>query len=208
MMSHERYYKLVLAHAVVMSLAILWFIPIAIFAAKFFRRPANTKLEGSGKTWKTIHILSNVTATALIIAGFTLGYYASGNNFQVGVKNVHFIVGLTFFVGILVQALAGPVMTLYFAARKRTSRPLLNYVHITLGYLITLLGAANIWLGLQFYGSPHYLYGLWIAAVAAWLILYAVGIPLRKKYESRQQVYHEEAKVPRDSDHSSDGYRE
>lgn len=98
-MDPTRYRKLVLAHALVMALALLWFIPIAIFAAKFFRSPTTgrvnggdeKKLAGTGKAWKTIHIISNVIATALIIAGFTLGYYLSGNSFQVGLDNAHFV---------------------------------------------------------------------------------------------------------------------
>lgn len=107
------YNKLVLAHGVTMALALLWFIPIAIFAAAFLRsrpqRPLpesekpgtidhhsqqyrNQNEQGHGsQAWKYIHIAFNVTATALIIAGFTLGYYASGNSFQVGVKNAHFV---------------------------------------------------------------------------------------------------------------------
>lgn len=92
-------------------------------------------------------------------------------------------------------------MTIYFHVKKLQKRPALNYMHITFGYLITLLGVSNIWLGLNFYGSPHYLYGLWIAAVAVWLVLYAVGIVTRKKYESRARDHQIEEK---DSTGSSD----
>lgn len=84
------YYTLVLAHAVVFSLALLWFIPIAIFSAKFFRS-RNKALSKNGQIWKYVHISMNIVATLLIIAGFTLGYYASGNSFQVGRGNAHFV---------------------------------------------------------------------------------------------------------------------
>lgn len=91
-MRPDNYYALVLAHGVVMSLALLWFIPLAIFAAKFLRPSTRSlKQQKSSQLWKYIHITMNVMATMLIIAGFTLGYYASGNSFQVGTMNAHFV---------------------------------------------------------------------------------------------------------------------
>ena len=95
-MAPSNYYVLVLAHGVVMALALLWFIPIAIFAAKFFRsvdQPVHDKhtvIHKRSHAWKYVHITMNIIATMLIIAGFTLGYYASGNSFQLGTKNAHF----------------------------------------------------------------------------------------------------------------------
>lgn len=105
------YDKLVLAHGVTMALALRWFIPIAIFAAAFLRPQPARPLPESEKpgtvdaheyrqqqsrgrflsAWKWVHNVFNITATALIIAGFTLGYEASGNSFQVGTKNAHFV---------------------------------------------------------------------------------------------------------------------
>lgn len=74
---------------------------------------------------------------------------------------------------------------------------------MTFGYLIALLGVSNIWLGLRYYGSPHYLYGLWIAAVAVWLALYIAGIPLRrtavKKYNAPKNQKEELNRLDDDS---------
>lgn len=201
-----------------MALAFLWFIPIAIFAAKFFRPfVTNSQVDHSSqyhdkasdveqvgkKRWWNVHSLSNIIASALVIAGFTLGYYASGNSFKTGVKNVHFIVGLVVFIGILLQAIAGIAMSILSAKKRhgvqqrsldsasdaaRPRKPLLHWMHIVFGYLITLLGVANIWLGLQYHHSPHYLYALWIAAVAVWIVLYFVGLVVRPQVAKRHVV--------------------
>lgn len=67
-------------------------------------------------------------------------------------------------------------MVLVNAKRNVNSRPWYNYIHILFGYPLALLGVANIWFGLRFHGSPHYLYALWIVAVAIWFVIYLVGI--------------------------------
>ena len=191
-MAPSNYKVLVLAHAVVFALALLWFIPIAIFAARFLKPVHHGK--HASRAWFWTHMTSNVIATALIIAGFTLGYYASGNSFEVGSMNAHFIIGLTFFIGIILQITGGIIAAVTKSKVRSERKPAVNWVHVLFGYPLYLLGVANIWLGLQFNGSPHYLYALWIAAVAVIVVSFVVALVLRKKYEQRQQMIHHESK--------------
>ncbi|KAK6503539.1 hypothetical protein TWF481_008553 [Arthrobotrys musiformis] len=157
------YYKLIVVHAVFMCLAMLLFLPFAIFQARFraYRNPRRAIRS---------HIVSNCLTLLFLSIGFACGVSATGK--ERAWTNPHHIIGLTIYVAVWVQVLLGAIVHHRGKFKVTPHLPLRTMLHRWLGRAVWLLSLAQIPLGLTLYGSPLSLFILYAVYVFLLLMLY------------------------------------
>ncbi|KAK6522646.1 hypothetical protein TWF281_002082 [Arthrobotrys megalospora] len=148
--------KLVLIHSAFAAIAWLFFAPIAIIIARFFK----TAKTGRGRIWFRLHFTIQIGTVIFMVLTFVLGYYAVQPGSKYQFKNPHFQIGAAVFAAVLAQALLGIVNHFILRPlriRRNTQDPLKtpfsNKLHIILGWATLGLGLANIPIGMVLYGT-------------------------------------------------------
>ncbi|KAF9062613.1 hypothetical protein BDP27DRAFT_1427746 [Rhodocollybia butyracea] len=159
------------AHGVMMFFAFGVFVPASAILTRYLRR-----LPSSGpKLWFfPVHLLLNVLALAFFLVGFTIAIFISGDEqFQ----SAHKRIGLALAILFLLQALGGLTIAMihHRYPTQRRDHPLIDRPHWLLGWVILLLGFANIPVGLYISGGTthgfqtsktvHILAFVWIGAL-------------------------------------------
>lgn len=170
-----------IAHAVLGSIAFLLFTPIAILVGRYLRRLSS---------WFNIHASVQLLGSLMVVASCGLGW---GFNTGEHANDAHKRVGAVLFVLVAAQVTLGYFSHRISAPRREDVRharlPTLyrkspvRLIHIFLGVFITLLGFAQIRLGLsEFtltsdgqYAIPTWAIGVFWGIVIAVILLYAVG---------------------------------
>ncbi|KAK6344909.1 hypothetical protein TWF718_006860 [Orbilia javanica] len=187
--------KLVLIHSAFAALAWLFFAPVAILIARFFK----TARTGRGRIWFRLHFTIQIGTVIFMVLTFVLGYYAVQPGSKYQFKNPHFQIGAAVFAAVLAQALLGIVNHFILRplrARRDTQNPLRtpfsNKLHIILGWATLGLGLANIPIGMVLYGTRGrflILFGVYVLGIlVVILVLEAVkgrdrGVILEKEEE-------------------------
>ncbi|KAH8815967.1 hypothetical protein F5884DRAFT_204199 [Xylogone sp. PMI_703] len=162
--SMPQYHSLIKGHGIVAAITFLFFVPFAIFFARFpSRRP--------GRSMR-FHIYFQVMTLLLSTVVFILGFQAVGP--KRALTNPHHGIGVAIYVMILVQALYGSWVYGREKGRSRMRQPLKIVLHQWFGRAIALLGFAQIPLGLTLYGSPKSLFVLYALWMAFLLLLYFI----------------------------------
>ncbi|KAK4698495.1 hypothetical protein P7C70_g7780, partial [Phenoliferia sp. Uapishka_3] len=144
--------KFLAAHAAIASIALLFFSPLAILTARYLRR----------LPWFKIHASVQFSAYFLVVIAFSiaLANVKDGQHFQ----NSHAYLGVAIFLLLNIQmgigvaahqspryknasTLQNPADPTVFEAV--TGKPWIRLGHITLGLIVTILGWAQIRLGLE-----------------------------------------------------------
>ncbi|KAK6340339.1 hypothetical protein TWF730_002102 [Orbilia blumenaviensis] len=148
--------KLVLIHSAFAAVAWLFFAPIAIIIARFFK----TARTGRGRIWFRLHFTIQIGTVIFMVLTFVLGYYAVQPGSQYQFKNPHFQIGTAVFPAVLAQTLLGIVNHFVLRplrVRRNTQDPMKtpfsNKLHIILGWATLGLGLANIPIGMVLYGT-------------------------------------------------------
>ncbi|KAK4704881.1 hypothetical protein P7C70_g1329, partial [Phenoliferia sp. Uapishka_3] len=131
--------------AVIGTLGVLFFSPIAILIARYFR----------GSTWFPAHAAFNILAAILIVTAFGIGYVQTGfPHFQ----DTHTQVGLSLLVLVLVQVVFGALAHRTKSEANPDARfPTLSgkspirLGHMLMGLAILGLGLAQVYLGMEEY---------------------------------------------------------
>lgn len=92
-----QYHSLIRGHGVIAGITFVVIVPSAILIARFYRRRPVWALR--------FHIWLQIITVALTTVVFVLGWFAVGQNRSL--TNPHHAIGLTLYVLVLVQALAG-----------------------------------------------------------------------------------------------------
>ncbi|KAK6520229.1 hypothetical protein TWF506_000509 [Arthrobotrys conoides] len=187
--------KLVLIHSAFAAVAWLFFAPVAIIIARFFK----TAKTGRGRIWFRLHFTIQMGTVIFMVLTFVLGYYAVQPGSKYQFKNPHFQIGAVVFAAVLAQALLGIInhfMLRPLRVRRNTQDPLKtpfsNKLHIILGWATLGLGLANIPIGMVLYGTRGrflILFGVYVLGILlVILILEAVkgrdrGVILEKEEE-------------------------
>ncbi|KAI9001846.1 hypothetical protein DFJ74DRAFT_647616 [Hyaloraphidium curvatum] len=131
------------AHGILMALAWGVFAPIGVATAVFAK----------GQKWFPVHFYVMGALTALCtVVGFALAvYYISASGIK-SFTNYHEIIGLVVFICTIIQVSLG-VYIHHLYDPNRTKRPIRNHAHIWFGRAVSILGVANVALGIQQYGS-------------------------------------------------------
>ena len=158
------YHSLIEAHAIVAAITFLGVIPAAIMLARFYRRSSFWALR--------LHVWLQITTLLLVIVIFVSGWFAVGPHRSL--SNPHHGIGLALFLLIIFQVLGGAFIYRRQDGRSRNHLSLKRYLHQWLGRAISLLGIAQVALGLTLYGSPAYLFVLYTLFVFSLLVLYFV----------------------------------
>ncbi|RFU24872.1 hypothetical protein B7463_g11466, partial [Scytalidium lignicola] len=159
-----QYHSLIKGHGIVAAITFLFFVPFAIFFARFPARRPGRSLR--------FHIYFQVMTLLLSTVVFILGFQAVGP--KRSLTNPHHGIGVAIYVMILVQAVYGSWVHGREKGRNRARIPLKTVLHQWLGRAIALLGFAQIPLGLTLYGSPKALFVLYALWMAFLLLLYFV----------------------------------
>ncbi|KAF3163100.1 hypothetical protein TWF225_002315 [Orbilia oligospora] len=187
--------KLVLIHSAFAAVAWLFFAPVAIIIARFFK----TARTGRGRIWFRLHFTIQMGTVIFMVLTFILGYYAVQPGSKYQFKNPHFQIGAAVFAAVLAQALLGIVnhfMLRPLRVRRNIQDPLKtpfsNKLHIILGWATLGLGLANIPIGMVLYGTHGrflILFGVYVfGIILVILVLEAVrgrdrGVILEKEEE-------------------------
>ncbi|KAF9060605.1 hypothetical protein BDP27DRAFT_1429870 [Rhodocollybia butyracea] len=126
-------------------------VPASAILTRYLRR-----LPSSGpKLWFfPVHLLLNVLALAFFLVGFTIAIFISGDEqFQ----SAHKRIGLALAILFLLQALGGLTIAMihHRYPTQRRDHPLIDRPHWLLGWVILLLGFANIPVGLYISGGTN-----------------------------------------------------
>ncbi|KAK4704668.1 hypothetical protein P7C70_g1538, partial [Phenoliferia sp. Uapishka_3] len=144
--------KFLAAHAAIASIALLFFSPLAILTARYFRH----------LPWFRIHASIQFLSYMLVFVAFVI----AANNVQGGqhFKNNHTILGFIIFIAMTIQLALGA--TAHRAPQYKnsakpklasdptvfesvTGKPMIRLGHIAFGLFITIVGWAQIRLGLE-----------------------------------------------------------
>mmetsp|Transcript_20635 Transcript_20635/g.50874 ORF Transcript_20635/g.50874 Transcript_20635/m.50874 type:complete len:363 (-) Transcript_20635:512-1600(-) len=166
----------IIAHGVIMSLAFMTFYPVAFLCIRFGRRhfPMSKSPGGvsSKPFWFFSHMVLNIVAVALVIAGFIVIEVYRGA--FLATKNAHSILGFVILVFALLQTSSAMLAR---PAPDSPWRKTWYMVHVAMAVMIAVCGAANVFLGIQELenratASLYAVAGIWLGAV----ILGGVGI--------------------------------
>merc|ERR1711916_64402 len=184
------------AHVVLMSLAFGAFVLFGTLTSTF--APASVV-----RLWFPIHVLLQVVAMALMIAGFgCIVWYVQDEGDphfilpEGTTRGAHGILGLILFILMFVQAFLGVLSdTLWRIAFKKsgelpTPKVIPEKVHWWLGRSIVVLGAVVIFLGIAEYYLPYWVYGIFIAwyGVLAFVLTIIFIFNYRKLREALEQT--------------------
>ncbi|KAI7489631.1 hypothetical protein KC351_g1136 [Hortaea werneckii] len=134
----DRYHTMIIAHAVLATLAFALFFPVGGIMIRLASFP--------GLWW--IHGLFQIFAYILYIAAFAIGVYmATSSPNGAALHNAHPIIGIVLFVLLFFQPFLGFLHHVMF--KKHSRRVVWSYGHIWLGRAIITLGIINGGLGLQ-----------------------------------------------------------
>ncbi|KAI5478611.1 hypothetical protein MNV49_004753 [Pseudohyphozyma bogoriensis] len=138
-----------IAHAVLGSLGLLLFSPLAILLARFLRR----------RTWFPMHAGINLLAAVCVVIAFAIGVsHTRGKDFD----DTHTRLGLALFLLVIVQVAVGTLAhTVHIPTSeisrvpslsgKFTGKGLVRIFHIILGITIVVLGFVQVKLGFEEY---------------------------------------------------------
>ncbi|KAK4687769.1 hypothetical protein P7C73_g2349, partial [Tremellales sp. Uapishka_1] len=133
---------LYVAHAVVGSLATMFFLPLGILLPRYARGLT------TARWWFPIHAAwQGLIAFALVIAAFGLGVYLSGPGQFV---TTHRKLALALFILMIFQVLLGVFVHWFKSSRfskfrSSSGRGPSNYIHMGLGLVVVGVGFATIW---------------------------------------------------------------
>ncbi|KAK6539439.1 hypothetical protein TWF694_009663 [Orbilia ellipsospora] len=164
--------KIIIAHSIFAAFAWLFFAPLAIVVARFFK----TAKSGRGRIWFRIHFLLQIGTVILMIITFVLGYFAVGPGSKHQFKNPHLQIGAAVFAATLAQALSGILNHFILRPIRRhfqnpMKTPFPSKLHIVLGWTTLGLGIANIPIGMVLFGTRLRLLILFGVYVAGLLVL-------------------------------------
>ncbi len=193
------YHGLVEAHGIIASITFLGIVPLAIFLMRFYGR--NPRLALRMHIW--LQIMTLLLSTVVIV----LGFQAVGP--ERSLTNPHHGIGLAIYVLIWVQIIGGCLVHRKEKGRRRLHIPLTAMLHHWLGRAISLLGIAQVALGLTLYGSPAFLfvlYSLWVTfLLVAYFILQWLSERRRGRYGSDGGSRYSEEVVERRDEHKHGG---
>jgi len=159
--------SLIVAHGALMFVAFGIAAPLAVALSRY----------GRGRDWMQSHwwlmLAVGVIAFAAFWLAFSYIFITQIPNFMP--SDPHSILGLIILVLFFTQVILGAINhSLYTPARKST--PIQNWVHIVLGYLIILLGGANvavgIWRYFQWYGLDPTTMWIWLGSFLGWFVIF------------------------------------
>ncbi|KAK6496687.1 hypothetical protein TWF481_001675 [Arthrobotrys musiformis] len=192
--------KLVLLHSAFAAVAWLFFTPVAIIIARFFK----TARTGRGRIWFRLHFTIQIGTVIFMVLTFVLGYYAVQPGSKYQFKNPHFQIGAAVFAAVLAQALLGIInhfvlrpIRIRHNAQDPLKTPFSNKLHIILGWATFGLGLANIPIGMVLYGTRGrflILFGVYVLGILlVILVLEAVkgrdrGVILEKEDVTRGRL--------------------
>ncbi|KAI6767282.1 hypothetical protein HG530_005291 [Fusarium avenaceum] len=154
-----QYHGLIRAHAVMGIIVFLFLIPFSVMTARFYSRRPGYAIK--------YHAQVNIFAGLLLVAVFTLGYFAVGP--ERSLSNPHHGIGVAIFALFFIQLFGG-----WIVRRVTKSRSLRVMIHQWFGRAIALLGIAQVPLGLALYGSPLYLFIMYAVWMFLLVILYFI----------------------------------
>ncbi|KAK4140667.1 uncharacterized protein C8A04DRAFT_14724, partial [Dichotomopilus funicola] len=162
--SQERYKQLIQAHGALAAVAFLFLVPIAVMMGQF-RRGRNYGPRGRRQQRARLDLASVIVATAT----FVLCFEAVGRRRML--TNPHHIIGVALYVMLLVRFVLGAC---WVRPRTEGGRPSMlgTWIHQWLGRLTTLLGLAQVPLGLCLYGAAQVFFILYAVVAGALVLLY------------------------------------
>jgi hypothetical protein len=141
--------------------------PLAVALSRF----------GRGRDWMQSHwwLMLSVALLAFIAFWLAFAYMFITKIPNFMSSDPHSILGLIILVLFFTQVILGAINHyLYTPARKTT--PIQNWVHIVLGYLLILLGGANVALGIwryfQWYGLDNTTMWIWLGSFLGWFVVF------------------------------------
>lgn len=165
------YHSLIIAHAVMAAIIFLFLIPFSVMTARFYANRPGWAVK--------YHAQMNILAGLMLLAVFLLGYFAVGP--ERSLTNPHHGIGVAIFVLFILQMVGGRLVR-----HITKSRSLRIMIHQWSGRAISLLGIAQVPLGLTLYGSPKSLFILYAVWMSFLLILYFI---LSYQSEGRREFY-------------------
>ena len=167
--------SLLKAHAIFMAAAWLFFAPLGIIVARYWRREWPEKRHTGTAIWFTVHrVLQSGTVICTLIGiicvfAYFGGYDTTGAG-NVNLWHAHPIVGLVILGLIIVQ----PILALCRPARSSHWRPYFKLTHMLLGRATCLLAIFNIFIGLMMYQSNWVTQTWWSAVIGAFVALHVL----------------------------------
>ncbi|KAJ3394450.1 hypothetical protein HDU84_008446 [Entophlyctis sp. JEL0112] len=195
----------VVAHAAVMFIA--WgVLPYLIVANAPFLK---FKFE---KAWRLFHLLCSVVGIfGLTVAGILLISVGRGSGLAVFAGSAHGVLGSVLaYIGLPILIISGMMSHILFSP-GRWSTPVRDYIHWILGGAVTIIAAADIYLGLQ----AANLNSNWVIAFAVWFTLMFLVVAAGhtwsenvkrqsiRKSAARSGLYGSSANVEAGSDHTN-----
>ncbi|KAK3357033.1 cytochrome b561/ferric reductase transmembrane [Lasiosphaeria hispida] len=153
-----QYHSLILGHGILAAITFLFIIPIAVLIVRFYGRSPGAAIR--------YHAYLQVLAVGFTTVIFILGFIAVGP--PRNLTNPHHGIGVAIYVIILLQAFGGRLV------RHITGHSLRVHLHRWSGRVVTLLGIAQVPLGLTLYGSPKYLFILFAVWMGFLVLLYFI----------------------------------
>lgn len=154
-----QYHRMILAHGILGAMIFLFLIPTAVMIVRFY--------DGRPGWAVRYHARLHIFSALLLLVVFLLGFLSVGPNRSL--SNPHHGIGVALFVLFILQFIGGSIVKSISKARS-----LRVTLHQWSGRAITLLGIAQVPLGLTLYGSPRYLFILYAVWMAFLLVLYFI----------------------------------
>lgn len=163
------------SHAIFMSLAWVFFAPVGIIVARYWRDDWPEKKACGTAIWFQAHrVLQSFTVIFTLLGIFCVfaysGIYDTQDTAPAVIWQAHPIIGLLVMCIIIVQ----PIMAVLRPAKDSRWRPYFKLSHMLLGRLACILAIFNIFVGLAMYQSSWVSYDWWNAVLGAFVIFHIV----------------------------------
>lgn len=156
--------SMVIAHAVLLCLAFFFFMPSAVFV---LRLPFTQSFGFQG------HFMLQIVSWMLAVAGLVIAIVFSKQSGFSKINKYHQIIGIVVIALTIVQPLGGVFHHWQF--KKSSSRSIVSYTHIVVGWIIIFLGMLNGTFGLRLAENDRGAGGLGAAGIVILISMLGVS---------------------------------